>query len=428
MCLYCTQCVHHGLLVLFIITNDEMPELSEHVWSLVISHFTQMTHRKCEIKLRFTMSTIGSVCQLLRRITKNVLTTNHDYFLRIQDPNDAHARLAAFPGVRYMVLDNGTHRGLVWSDDVRAALRESSITCLRLLHCQQGQVMAWIPSLLKLTALHITDMHFYYDPSPLSALSSLVNLTILDVDARGCCLASDFRRIPLRDVVVSLPLTLQTLKLRGILNDVPRSLEPLTNLSKLTLDECVYMTDCSQLSALTQLRKLSVVNCRRMRNLHPVSSLTRLRALNLKCTELDDVDVGPLSTLVDLHSLCVGGWKHILTDLRPLSSLVSLRKLDMSYTRFGERLPDLQCLTGLSEVDISECKYLENIRALTALVGLNTLNVDHCKRLTWRSLDMRVFSNLTSLVDIDGNLTALPIAGQRYPLSKRNAKFRNYSK
>ena len=252
--------------------------------------------------------------------------------------------------------------------------------------------------------------------SDFSTLSSLTNLTWLDLDSNGISNLS-----ALVSAISGLP-SLQTLVLsNNSISDIS-SLSSLINLTSLNLGGDLYsyssvkinlrldsnaisdvsalsslinltslnlsgndISDFSPLSSLTKLTDLTLINTK-ISNLSSLSSLTGLTHLNLAGNTLSDLS--PLRNLTNLTSLDL--LVTTISDVSALSGLTSLTYLDLSHNSISD-ISALSGLTSLTRLDLVDTS-ISDISALSGLTSLTILHLQHTS-----ISDISALSGLTSL-------------------------------
>ncbi|VVA27750.1 PREDICTED: disease resistance [Prunus dulcis] len=127
---------------------------------------------------------------------------------------------------------------------------------------------------------------------------------------------------------------------------LPPSLQSLTNLQTLCLDQCV-LGDIALVGQLTNLKILSLIHSQVKELPEEIGQLTRLQLLDLTdCSELVRIPPGVISSLTSLEDLRIGSfkeWEGGLIDGRSNASVSELKQL-RQLTALDIHIPDAKLL------------------------------------------------------------------------------------
>ncbi|KAL6285136.1 hypothetical protein ACE6H2_009526 [Prunus campanulata] len=127
---------------------------------------------------------------------------------------------------------------------------------------------------------------------------------------------------------------------------LPPSLQSLTNLQTLCLDQCV-LGDIALVGQLTNLKILSLIHSEVKELPKEIGQLTRLQLLDLtNCSELVMISPGVISSLTSLEDLRMGSfkeWEGGLIDVRSNASVSELKQL-RQLTALVIHIPDAKLL------------------------------------------------------------------------------------
>ncbi|CAB4272058.1 unnamed protein product [Prunus armeniaca] len=127
---------------------------------------------------------------------------------------------------------------------------------------------------------------------------------------------------------------------------LPPSLQSLTNLQTLCLDQCV-LGDIALVGQLTNLKILSLMKSQVKELPKEIGQLTRLQLLDLtRCSQLVRISPGVISSLTSLEDLRIGSfkkWEGGLNDGRSNASVSELKQLHQ-LTALDIHIPDAKLL------------------------------------------------------------------------------------
>ena len=179
---------------------------------------------------------------------------------------------------------------------------------------------------------------------------------------------------------------LEKLTVEGSTADGMESLQKLTQLTHLSLKDCIVSSgDLEIIANLPALTNLTLNECN-LSNIENLSSATKLTTLDLSSNAIRDLS--PLTFLSSLESLNLS--HNALTSLNAISSLSGLKVLDISYNSL-ESVAPLSALTQLQELYISN-------NAIATLLGM-----DNLVNLTVLDASFNALTDITQL----GSLTKL---------------------
>ena len=154
---------------------------------------------------------------------------------------------------------------------------------------------------------------------------------------------------------------LEKLTVEGSTADGMESLQKLTQLTHLSLKDCIVSSgDLKIIANLPALTNLTLNECN-LSNIENLSTATKLTALDLSSNAIRDLS--PLTFISSLESLNLS--HNALTSLNAISSLSGLKVLDIAYNSL-ESVAPLSALTQLQEL------YCSN-NAIATLLGMDNL-------------------------------------------------------
>ncbi|CAB4302268.1 unnamed protein product [Prunus armeniaca] len=141
---------------------------------------------------------------------------------------------------------------------------------------------------------------------------------------------------------------------------LPPSLQCLTNLQTLCLDQCV-LGDIALVGQLTNLKILSLLKSKVKDLPKEIGQLTRLQLLDLtRCSELARIPAGVISSLTSLEDLRMGSfkeWEGDLIDGRSNASVSELKQL-RQLTALHIHIPDAKLLPANMFSDTELQRYI----------------------------------------------------------------------
>ena len=177
---------------------------------------------------------------------------------------------------------------------------------------------------------------------------------------------------------------------RTAIEELPSSIERLTNLTKLTLRYCINLVRLpSTICSLKLLNSLDLFRCLNFNNLpENIGNIIGLEVLNLCWTAMKEFP-SSIFLLKNLKQLHIRGWKlsefysqpASLESMDPLrtslfflpTSLQSLTYLYLSDCNLSSIPNDIGCLSSLEYLDLSRNNFdslLESVSQLYNLLGL----------------------------------------------------------
>ncbi len=172
---------------------------------------------------------------------------------------------------------------------------------------------------------------------------------------------------------------------------LPASISQLTQLKKLSLNNCRQLRDVSLIETLINLEAFELVGCEALLALPPLGNLQKLQRVNVShCCLLTDLT--PIVQLTGLQQLDLS-WCEQVTDLTPIAQLASLQRLDLSGCTQVTDLTPIALLNELQQLDLSVCLQVTDLTPITQLSGLQQLDLTGCTQVT----DLPPFAQLTSL-------------------------------
>jgi hypothetical protein len=276
----------------------------------------------------------------------------------------------------------------------------------------QADTFVNIGQMSGLSRVTYCNLWAYCSNKALDGFAGLVRLDTLSV--RGFTATSDF------SAVAGLP----NLSIFNV-NGSPLTALPIfskangTRMRQVAMTNCTLLRDLSGLAQCANLDELSFRNCRIVDSLIPplpsvrtltmvaCSSLTTIRHLALM-TGLESLtingpvnDWSPLSSLVNLHYLDIGG----LTDVSPLTPLTKLNHLILGDWQIGgcPQVKDITSIAGLSGISYLNIKNtaISNFNPL-----LTIMNAGDTVWVTWEVRD--TVTNLLKSANIDAVTGASP--------------------
>ena len=179
---------------------------------------------------------------------------------------------------------------------------------------------------------------------------------------------------------------LEKLTVEGSTADGMESLQKLTQLTHLSLKDCIVSSgDLKIIANLPALTNLTLNECN-LSNIENLSTATKLTTLDLSSNAIRDLS--PLTFISSLESLNLS--HNALTSLNAISSLSGLKVLDIAYNSL-ESVAPLSALTQLQEL------YCSN-NAIATLLGM-----DNLVNLTVLDASFNALTDITQL----GSLTKL---------------------
>ncbi|PQQ11305.1 disease resistance protein [Prunus yedoensis var. nudiflora] len=170
---------------------------------------------------------------------------------------------------------------------------------------------------------------------------------------------------------------------------LPPSLQSLTNLQTLCLDQCV-LGDIAPVGQLTNLKILSLLISKVKELPKEIGQLTRLQLLDLTgCTELVLIPAGVISSLTSLEDLRMGSfkeWERGLNDGRSNASVSELKQL-RQLTALEIHIPDAKLLPANIGKQLKNLHVQNNdevtavIKSSHAFPNLESLSLDNLVNL-----------------------------------------------
>ena len=151
----------------------------------------------------------------------------------------------------------------------------------------------------------------------------------------------------------------------------------LTNLTSLSLHDCMSLTSVDCLSGLSNLEDLIISDCNSLTNLGGLSDLTNLDYLLCRGDSLTNVD--PLTELTNLTALDLGG--SSLVNLDCLNEMTDLESLGLQNCSSLTNLDFLSGMPHLESLELSNCTSLTNLDCLSELSSLVELDIYGCSSL-----------------------------------------------
>ena len=177
---------------------------------------------------------------------------------------------------------------------------------------------------------------------------------------------------------------------------MPESLCKLTTLVRLSLKQCIHLTDLPQLTHLTQLIDLTLAGCTELRSLPEFTELQQLQELQLpNCTSL----LGLPDLPIGLKTLNLNGCTELQSLTPNLGQLLGLLRLLLDSCTSLSSLPDaVGQLAGLMDLSLRRCSSLTKLpSSLSNLHSLSSLKLEGCQRLGMLPDNFGALTNLTKL-------------------------------
>ncbi|XP_048422890.1 putative disease resistance protein RGA4 [Pyrus x bretschneideri] len=198
------------------------------------------------------------------------------------------------------------------------------------------------------------------------------------------------------------------------------SLNGCTSLRELRIEDCDGFTSIqSGLHSCTSLRTLDIGKCRNLRTLSGHGLQTPVSLEKIKIWNCPNLEAIPsLDNLTSLTELDIGGCNGLISLPSGLAYCTSLTLLDVSFCDGLTSIPSLDNLTSLTELRVSFCDNLISLADHNVPSKLNELRlygwpklkslpqqIQHSASLTSLSIDR--FDGLEALPEWLGNLTSL---------------------
>jgi hypothetical protein len=168
------------------------------------------------------------------------------------------------------------------------------------------------------------------------------------------------------------------------------------NLTLLLLNDCVWITNISDLPYLKNLTVLSMINCKKLKDLTPVENYKKLVSLSLPPTTTNQQlrrlrEKGVLDHLVVLRM-------DRCTEITHLSDVANLKNLRHLLLPNCSKLTDISAIASLSSlqrIDFNYCSKLTDISAISKLKHLRSIQWISCYNLN--ITDLSLLSDLKAL-------------------------------
>lgn len=196
-----------------------------------------------------------------------------------------------------------------------------------------------IAAISNMTSLETFYLNYELNDSAVT-LSGLKNLTSVEISSANIGLLSEtvsIKELKVYDSIVSDISVIGTL----------------TNLEKLTLEDCEYVQDISPIANCTKLKELYMTGVVVLEDISPLSALSSLEMLDIIGSRaLSDISV--LGELTSLKKLCLKQCKEI-RDISSIGNLVNLEKLSI----MGCNIDDIKPIDNLKNLKEARIDYQE---------------------------------------------------------------------
>ncbi|PBJ69331.1 leucine-rich repeat protein 1 (LRRP1) [Trypanosoma cruzi cruzi] len=267
---------------------------------------------------------------------------------------------------------------------------------------------------------------FLGDCKLLSNVSTLSSIrTLREVSLSGCV------RLESVGVLGVLPsLCLLDVSKTSLTDEGLDGLSVNNSLRKIILDDCVRLTNVSELSFIKSLKEIYLTGCISISGVGVLGVLPSLCVLDVSKTSLTDegldglsvnrslekiilddcarlTNVSELSSIMSLRDVRLRGCNK-MTGISGLGSLPELDSLDLSMTAVTSRsLSGLGASPSLSKIFLEDCWNLTSVHTLSSILTLEEIYLRGCIRVT----DVGALGTLPVLCLLDVSKTSVTDEG-----------------
>nr|CCC91210.1 putative leucine-rich repeat protein (LRRP) [Trypanosoma congolense IL3000] len=222
------------------------------------------------------------------------------------------------------------------------------------------------------------------------------------------------------------------------------------SLVELSLESCVHITDVGPLHQIDTLKAINLDRCENViKGIGELGKMPRLQTLSMRETRVTDetlyslrnnyslveitlecclsiTDVSPLSTIVTLQRINLGGCRNVVKGAGPLSKLPDLHELSVR----GSAITD-SCVSDLSEskslrrLDLSSCENVTDVLPCCRIKLLEEIDLSRCRNISCGVGDMAKLSLLRvlSLVGTNTSDNCLRMLSTNYNITVLDVSF-----